>query len=329
MTTMNAQSQRSLTVIALLLVCITAATPLPAQPLQLSGVRLLTNQEAALTFTAPLGRAYRLETTTNFAEWSGLLTLPTNTSTSLSCTDSAAPFFATRYYRAMQLTGTNLVSGDHLATTNGDVVIQPRNHATFVMQWNGKMIYSDPVATTTYTGLPKADLILITHTHSDHFSTTTIDAVRGPACTLVAPKAVYDGLTAAQKPLAMVLTNNTSTNVLGMAIHAVPAYGPNHSVGVGNGYVLELGGRRVYISGDTGDQPEIRALTDIDVAFVCMNQPFSMTVSAATNLVRTMRPKVVYPYHYRDQSGATTNAATFKQWLGTDLGIEVRLRKWY
>ncbi|HXJ59640.1 MAG TPA: MBL fold metallo-hydrolase, partial [Verrucomicrobiae bacterium] len=75
--------------------------------------------------------------------------------------------------------------------------------------------------------------------------------------------------------------------------------------------------------------PEMRALRDIDVAFVCINVPYTMTVTEATNAVRNFRPKVVYPYHYRDQSGATTNAAAFKQWLGSDLGIEVRLRKWY
>jgi L-ascorbate metabolism protein UlaG (beta-lactamase superfamily) len=83
------------------------------------------------------------------------------------------------------------------------------------------------------------------------------------------------------------------------------------------------------VSGDTGNTAEVRALQNIDVAFVCMNQPFTMTINEATNAVRAFRPKVVYPYHYRDQSGATTNAASFKQQLGTDSGIEVRLRKWY
>jgi L-ascorbate metabolism protein UlaG (beta-lactamase superfamily) len=157
----------------------------------------------------------------------------------------------------------------------------------------------------------------------------TIDAVRGPGCTIIAPQAVYDGLNAAQKAIATVLTNNASVDLLGVSVQAVPAYGANHPRGVGNGYVLEFGGKRIYVSGDTRDQPEIRALTDIDVAFVAMNQPYTMTVSAATNCVRAFRPRVVYPDHYRDQSGATTNAATFKQWLGTDLGIEVRLRNWY
>jgi L-ascorbate metabolism protein UlaG (beta-lactamase superfamily) len=127
----------------------------------------------------------------------------------------------------------------------------------------------------------------------------------------------------------IVLTNGASTNVLGIHIEAVPAYNANHALGSGNGYVLTIGGKRLYMAGDTGNTPEMRALTNIDVAFLCMNLPFTMSVSDATNAVRAFRPKVVYPYHYRNQGGDTANAATFKQWLGTDLGVEVRLRKWY
>jgi len=313
--------------IVLLSVCV--GGHLVAQPVEFTRIQRLTNNEVALTLTAPVGRAYRLESAASLTEWGGLFTFPTNVTSSLQYTDAAAPFLATRYYRAVQLSGTNLVSGDHLATVHGDVIMQPRNHATLVLQWNGKMLYFDPVPTATYTGLPKADLILVTHTHSDHFNTTTIDAVRGPACAIIAPPAVYNGLSATQKAIATVLTNNASVDLLGVTIHAVPAYGASHPLGAGNGYVLDLGGKRIYVSGDTGDQPEIRALADIDVAFVSMNQPYTMTVGAATNCVRSLRPRVVYPYHYRDQSGATTNAATFKQWLGTDLGIEVRLRNWY
>ena len=85
----------------------------------------------------------------------------------------------------------------------------------------------------------------------------------------------------------------------------------------------------LFTSGDCGDRMEIRAVTNIDVAFLCMNLPFTTNALGATNIIRAMRPKVVYPYHYRDQSGTMTNPAVFKQWLGTDLGIEVRLRKWY
>lgn len=309
--------------------CLMASGWLNAQTFQFTNVQRLANKEFLLSLTAPTGRAYRLESSTNATDWSGLITFATNLTTSLQHTDSAAPYLPTRYYRASQLTGTNLISGDHLTTTNGDVIIQPRFHASFVMQWNGLMIYNDPAPSATYVGLPKADLILVSHTHGDHFSTAHIDAVRGAGCLIIAPQAVYNGLTAAQKTNAIVLANGASTNVLGLTVNAVPAYNGNHPVGTGNGYVLTIGGKRIYASGDTGDQPEIRALANIDVAFLCINLPYTMSASAATNCIRAMRPKVVYPYHYRDDTNATTNAATFKQWLGTDLGIEVRLRKWY
>jgi L-ascorbate metabolism protein UlaG (beta-lactamase superfamily) len=112
-------------------------------------------------------------------------------------------------------------------------------------------------------------------------------------------------------------------------IEAVPAYNANHTLGLCNSYVLNLGGKRIYVSGDTGNTSEMRGLTNIDVAFLCMNQPFTMTVNDATNAVRAFRPRVVYPYHYRNSDGSLNNANQFKQLLGRNDGIEVRLRNWY
>ncbi len=315
-----------------LLVCalLAKADWAPAQTFQFAGVRQLSNQEVVLTLTASPGRAYRIESALELSDWHGLYTFPTNNTASLQYTDSAAPYLQARYYRALRVEETNIISGDHLVTSDGEVIIQPRNHATFVMQWKGKMIYCDPAPTASYTGLPKADLILLTHNHSDHFSTATLDAVRGPGAAIVAPQTTYNSLNPAQRAIAVVLGYGASTNVQGLDVQALYAYNSYHSPpGFGNGYVLTIGSRRIYISGDTGNAPEIRALTNIDVAFICMNQPYTMTVSEATNVVRAIRPNVVYPYHYRDSNGATTNAATFKQWLGADLGIEVRLRSWY
>jgi L-ascorbate metabolism protein UlaG (beta-lactamase superfamily) len=116
---------------------------------------------------------------------------------------------------------------------------------------------------------------------------------------------------------------------MGVNIQAVAAYNSNHPSGINNAYVLTLGGTRVFISGDTGNTAEMRAVPNIDVAFICMNRQFTMNWLDATNLVRAMRPKVVFPYHYREGNGQMTNAPLFKQNLGADLGIEVRLRKWY
>jgi len=301
---------------------------------QFTGIQPLTNKENRLILSAPTGRSYRIDVATNVTDWAGLVTFPTNVTTSLQHTDSAAPYLPIRFYRAAQLVGTNIMSGDHLATSDGDVIIHPLFHASFVLHWNGKVIFNDPdddpAYLSTYQGLPKADLVLISHDHGDHLSSSQIDAVRGPNALIIAPPYVYtNNLSVAQRSIAIVLTNETSTHVLGITVEAVPAYNANHPAGRGNAYVLTLGDKRIFISGDTGNTVEMRALTNIDLAFVCMNQPFTMTLTEATNAVLAFRPSVVYPYHYRDSSGATTNAAAFKQRLGTDLGIEVRLRKWY
>jgi L-ascorbate metabolism protein UlaG (beta-lactamase superfamily) len=326
---MKTHSFRFLAALGSLWACAGGFPWLHAQPEpQFTVIQSLTNKETRLLLSAPTGRSYRIEVATNALNWQALVTFPTNAATSLQHTDSAAPYLPTRFYRAAQLAGTNIASGDHLATTNGDVVIRPVDHAGFVMQWNGLWIYNDP-ASGSFAGIPKADLVLISHTHGDHFQTSYLTSVGKSNTVFVAPQAVYSGMLSGQRSNTVVLPNGASTNVLGIDIEAVPAYNANHPLGAGNGYVLTIGGKRLYIAGDTGNTAEMRALPNIDVAFLCINQPFTMTVNDATNAVRAFRPKIVYPYHYRDQSGATTNAAAFKHRLGTDLGIEVRLRKWY
>ena len=327
-----------LAVFASLALIVAALNRVDAQPLQFTNVQRLTNKEVALTFTAPTGRAYRLESSTNASDWRPLVTFATNVVTSLQHTDSAAPYLATRYYRALQLTGTNNLSGDHLATTNGDVIIHPLYHASLLMSWKGKIIYSDPdddpPYESRYAGLPRGDLILVTHEHGDHYSTAKLTSLRAPTGVIIVPQRIYNmtGF-ASYRPNAIALPYGVSTNVMGIDVLAVPGYNtPNHPYTNNNAYVLTIGGKRIFISGDTGDVPEIRALADIDVAFLCMNLPFTMNSISATNVIRAMQPKTVYPYHYREGSGASavyTNAAYFKQLLGTDLGIEVRLRNWY
>lgn len=327
---------RSLTRLSLLGAGVSCIVGLQAQDsIQFSSVLRLTNNEVALSLSAPTGINYRIDSATNLSSWNGLVTLPISTTTSLQLTDSAAPYLDARFYRAAQLTGSNIFTGDHIPTTNGDVVVHPVGHAAFVMQWNGKTIINDPTeGGAAYTNnFPRPDLMLVSHEHTDHFSAATIAAVRGSNSLIILPQSVFNMLSIPQRTNAIVLTNGMSTNVLEIQVEAIPAYdipGPgNHPRGRDNGYVLTLGGERIYITGDTDNTPEMLALTNIDVAFVCMNSSFTMTALQATNAVRAFRPKVVYPYHFRESNGTTPNPPVFKQWLGTDLGIEVRLRKWY
>src|SRR5262245_4171545 len=167
--------------------------------LSFTNVQRLSNRELGLTVTAPIGASYRIETASDTSQWAPLVTFPTNTSTLLQHTDSAAPFLQQRYYRALQLTNSNVVAGDHLATDLGTLVLQPRNHAAFVMSWNGQMIYVDPADAASFTGLPKADLVLVTHSHSDHFSRAKIDSVRATKAVIIAPQDVYSQLSTTQK----------------------------------------------------------------------------------------------------------------------------------
>lgn len=289
------------------------------------------NREVQLELQAATGEFYRWEVSRDWVVWEPLTTwLGTGLDSHL---DSAAPYHRSGFYRAIQLPESPLLTGDHLVTPVGSVVVHPVNHASLVLEWNGTLIYVDPVGgAAPFQGLPRADLILITHTHGDHFNSATIDAVRGSTAAIVAPLAVYNGLSAAQRPITTVLANESSVTLKGIEIHAVPAYNltaSNHPKGAGNGYVLTAGGRRLYVAGDTEDTPELRALEGIDVAFLPMNVPYTMTVAKAADAVRQFRPKVVYPYHYRNQNGTFSDLASFKQQVGTDLGIEVRLRDWY
>lgn len=220
---------------------------------------------------------------------------------------------------------------DHLKTDAGDLVIHPVYHATVMLDWNGKTIYVDPVAAEKrLKGFPKADLILITDIHGDHHENQSIQALARDKTRIIAPPAVLEKLPDNLKKQATALRNGENGTVEGIKIEAVPMYNltPDrrkfHDKGRGNGYVLNLGGKRLYFSGDTEDIPEMRALKNIDVAFVCMNLPYTMTVEQAASAVKEFKPKIVYPYHYR---GSDTEK--FKSLVGEDSGIEVRLRDWY
>ncbi len=300
-------------------------------PLRFTDATLRTNREISLKLSGETGRRYHIEVSENLPNWTALATLAG--AVSMEHIDSANPGPGPRFYRATEAADPSALTGDHLPTAAGDAVLHPVNHASVVVGWNGFVIYVDPVGgAAPYAGLGQPDLILVTHSHGDHFNAGTLTAVRKDATILVAPAAVYAGLSAALKAVTVPLANGQSTNwssLGGLGVEAVPAYNANHPKGVGNGYVLTLGGRRLYFSGDTEDVAEMRALPEIDVAFLCMNIPFTMTVAKAASAVRDFRPRWVYPYHYRNQDGTFANLESFRQQVGSDPGVEIRLRGWY
>jgi len=223
-----------------------------------------------------------------------------------------------------------VLTGDKLETTRGDLVIHPINHATLALAWNKLIIYVDPVGgAERYAGLPRPNLILITDIHGDHLNVDTLKAI-GEQASLIAPAAVTAQLPEGLRKRTTVLTNNETTTVGGVFVRAIPAYNLSaerlkfHPEGRGNGYVLTLGDKRVYFSGDTEDITEMRTLKNIEVAFVCMNLPYTMDVNHAASAVREFRPRIVYPYHYRG-----SELDKFKKLVGDDAGVEVRLRQWY
>lgn len=188
--------------------------------------------------------------------------------------------------------------------------IYPVEHASFVMDWAGEIIYVDPVgepASYTNQGLPNT--ILITHGHGDHFDLDLLLGVVTESVKLVVPGEVYAKLPTALQNQAIIMKNDDTNNIGGVMVAAVPMYNTTpekmqyHVKGVGNGYVLEKNGVRVYVAGDTEDIPEMRALEGIDIAFVPMNEPYTMSVEAAADAVLAFAPKLVYPYHLRGPDG--------------------------
>ena len=277
------------------------------------------------------GTTLRLETSTDLLNWQTLATTTTTaTNSSIQHRDSAAIYHPSRHYRFTPAP-QGALTGDHLATTDGDILIRPINHASFLLQWKNVAIYCDPVgAASLYSTLPKADVVIISHSHSDHWSSSTVSSIRNTSgCAIFAPQAVANAMNTTLRPLTTIMANNTSASVRGFSISAIPAYNSNHPVGSGNGYVLTIAGTRLYFSGDTGDIPETRALTNIDAAFLCMNIPFTMNVSSAVSVVRAFRPRIIYPYHYRNQDNSLADLRLFEDLVSTDLGIEVRTRPWY
>ncbi len=231
---------------------------------------------------------------------------------------------------------------DTLSTSQGgDLLIQPVHHASLMLSWNGKRVLVDPAplgrdvnaAIGEFKVLSPPDVILITHIHGDHFSVPVLQAVVGPNTTILAPQNVYDAMPADLKAKTHVLTNGERTTVDEIPIEAVAMYNTTaarahfHPKGAGNGYILTLGGKRVYVAGDTEEAPALAHLRHIYVAFIPMNLPYTQTVQAAAKWVRDFRPQYVYPYHYRNMTGTFADLQQFKKLVGHASHVEERA--WY
>jgi L-ascorbate metabolism protein UlaG (beta-lactamase superfamily) len=215
---------------------------------------------------------------------------------------------------------------DIIKTSTGDLKITFIGHGTLMFTFGGKTIHVDPVSQEAdYSKLPKADIILVTHEHGDHLDSSAIKAIKTDKTEIILtekclPK-VSDG---------KVMKNGETKTVVGFKIEAVPAYNivnkrpdgkPFHPKGDGNGYVITFGDKRVYVAGDTEDTPEMRQLKNIDVAFLPMNLPYTMTPEMVADAVKAFKPKILYPYHFGD-----TDTSKLVKLLANEKDIEVRIR---
>ncbi len=215
---------------------------------------------------------------------------------------------------------------DMIPTSRGDLKITFIGHATLMFEFGGKVIHVDPVSSMAdYLQLPKADLILVTHEHGDHFDLKAIRMLEKPTTDLILTQACAE-----KAKMGTVLRNGESAVKQGIKFEAVPAYNivhlrspgnPYHPKGQGNGYILTFGDKRVYVAGDSENTPEMKALRNIDIAFLPMNLPYTMTPEMVADAVGAFKPKILYPYHYGD-----TDPQLLVKLLKDDPEIEVRVR---
>jgi L-ascorbate metabolism protein UlaG (beta-lactamase superfamily) len=216
---------------------------------------------------------------------------------------------------------------DIIETRAGGLEITFIGHGTLMFTFGGRVIHVDPVGEyADYKTLPKADLILVTHEHRDHLDAKEVELLRQPST-----RVLLNHAGASQVPGSIVMKNGEMKTEDGLQIEAVPAYNlvhlrpsgePFHPKGDGNGYVITFGGKRVYVAGDTENTPEMKALKNIDIAFLPMNLPYTMTPEMVADAARAFKPKILYPYHY-----GSTNTGKLVDLLKDSPEIEVRIRK--
>ncbi|HMA53213.1 MAG TPA: MBL fold metallo-hydrolase [Acidobacteriota bacterium] len=217
---------------------------------------------------------------------------------------------------------------DVIPTSQGDLEITFLGHASLMLVFGGKTIQVDPYGDVAdYGSLAKADLVLVTHDHFDHLDPKALKAILKKDTVVIGSRSCAPKLPGG----ATIMANGDARSVLGLAIKAVPAYNiehkrpdgaPFHPKGGGNGYVVTFGDKQVYIAGDTENTPEMKALRAIDIAFLPMDMPYTMTPEQVADAARAFRPRILYPYHYGD-----TDTAKLVKLLQGEKDIEVRIRK--
>jgi L-ascorbate metabolism protein UlaG (beta-lactamase superfamily) len=228
---------------------------------------------------------------------------------------------------ALSANADDRFQNDVIRTSSGDLKITFIGHASLIFSFNNKTVYVDPFSKLAdYATLPKADVIVITHEHRDHLDPAAIEKIRTEKT-----KVVLTGAGAKQLTGGIVMKNNDVQIVEGITIEAVPAYNivhkretgePFHPRGAGNGYIMTFGDKRVYVAGDTENIPEMAGFKNIDIAFLPMNLPYTMTPEMTAAAAKMIRPKILYPYHY-----GSTDTSLLTALLKDQKGIDVRIRK--
>jgi L-ascorbate metabolism protein UlaG (beta-lactamase superfamily) len=218
-----------------------------------------------------------------------------------------------------------IYASDVMTTSLGDLKITCLGHGSLMFTLGDKIIHIDPYGKVAdYSSLPKADLILITHEHHDHLDLDALNEIRTNRTKIVMTESCVSEVKG-----GIVMKNGDERIVDGLHIRAIPAYNlvhrrengqPYHPKGVGNGYILTFGDKRIYIAGDTEDIPEMKEVRDIDVAFLPMNLPYTMTPEMVANAARSFHPRILYPYHY-----GQSDTSRLKELLkGEDIEIRIR-----
>lgn len=253
-----------------------------------------------------------------------------------ACTTPTTPSTNTTSSTSSSVQMSEVASETSSAMMIEDLSVTPIEHATMVLTWSNMTFYTDPVGgAAAFTNQPEPNFILITDIHGDHLDAETVTAVATSATEIIAPQAVFDELPSDIQEQTVVLDNDDMRDLGTFRIIAVPMYNlpesddSRHIKGRGNGYIIEHDEKRVYISGDTADIPEMRNLENIDVAFVCMNEPYTMNAATAADAVLDFAPTQVYPYHYRQPDGFA-DVEAFKQIVEAGSSeIEVVQLDWY